>query len=203
MKTTIGDLPRSINRGKEFLTKSETKHSVRIECDGFALREWRFADCDSLAENADNIKIWNNVMDHFPHPYTKQDAFDYISMVQMMPKPPMRFAIEVDGKAVGSVGFGSEGDIERVTAEIGYWLGEEYWGRSIMSKVVEETARYAFEHFPFQKLFALVFDYNPGSMRVLEKAGFKLEAVLHKAAIKNGKLIDFYYYSKMRDDNQC
>lgn len=200
MKTTIGDLPRSINRGKEFLIGSKTGHRVRIEGDGYALREWSFADCDSLAENADNVKIWNNVMDHFPHPYTKQDAFDYISMIQLMPQPPMKFAIEVDGKAVGSIGFGSEGDIERVTAEVGYWLGEEYWGRGIMSKAVDDIAKYAFRHFSFQKLFALVFDYNPASMRVLEKAGFKLEAILHKAAIKNGKLIDFYYYSRMREE---
>lgn len=69
-----------------------------------------------------------------------------------------------------------------------------------MSRVVEETTRYAFANFSFQKLFALVFDYNPASMKVLEKAGYKLEAVLHKAAIKNGKLIDFYYYSRMRDE---
>lgn len=145
------------------------------------MREWRFSDCDSLAENANNEKIWNNVMDHFPHPYTKQDAFDYISMVHAMPVPPMRFAIEVDGKAVGSIGFGSEGDIERVTAEIGYWLGEPYWGRGIMPRVVAAVTRYAFETFGYQKLYALVFDYNPGSMRVLEKAGYQLEAVLHKA----------------------
>ena len=126
------DLPRSMNQGNEFLMLREKKHSVRIEGEGFVVREWRFSDCDSLAENANNEKIWNNVMDHFPHPYTKQDAFDYISMVHAMPAPSMRFAIEVDGKAVGSIGFGSEGDIERVTAEIGYWLGEPYWGRGIM-----------------------------------------------------------------------
>ena len=115
MKTGVSDLPRSMNQGNEFLMLREKKHRVRIEGEGFVVREWRFSDCDSLAENANNEKIWNNVMDHFPHPYTKQDAFDYISMVHAMPVPPMRFAIEVDGKAVGSIGFGSEGDIERVT----------------------------------------------------------------------------------------
>lgn len=135
-------------------------------------------------------------MDHFPHPYTKRDAMDYISMVRAMPGPPMRFAIEIEGKAVGSIGIGSEGDIERVTAEIGYWLGEKYWGKGIMSKVVEQVARYAFDTFPFQKLYAYVFNYNPVSMSVLQNAGFALEAVLQKAAIKNGQQVDFYYFSK-------
>ena len=127
MKTGVSDLPRSVNQGNEFLMLREKKHRVRIEGEGFVVREWRFSDCDSLAENANNEKIWNNVMDHFPHPYTKQDAFDYISMVHAMPAPPMRFAIEVDGKAVGSIGFGSEGDIELPKSVIGWenLTGEE------------------------------------------------------------------------------
>ena len=88
MKTGVSDLPRSMNQGNEFLMLREKKHGIRIEGEGFVVREWRFSDCDSLAENANNEKIWNNVMDHFPHPYTKQDAFDYISMVHAMPAFP-------------------------------------------------------------------------------------------------------------------
>ena len=195
MKTDVGDFLSSMSFGKEAFILPKEAQPVRIEGDGFVLREWRFSDCNSLAENANNVKVWNNVMDHFPYPYTKQDAFDYISMVHLLPGPPMRFAIEIDGKAVGSIGFGSEGDIERITAEIGYWLGEAYWGKGVMPKVIKAVTEYAFETFPFQKLYALVFDYNQASMHVLEKVGYTLEAVLHKAAVKNGKIIDFYYYS--------
>lgn len=193
-------MPRSSSGAHEFFTWQKTKESVRIAGDGYILREWKYTDCESLAKSANNVKIWDNVMDHFPYPYTQQDAFDYISMAQAMPGAPMRLAIEVGGKAVGSIGFGSEGDIERITAEVGYWLGEEYWGQGIMPKVLQDVVHYAFANFAFEKLFALVFDYNPASMRVLEKAGFKLEAVLHRAAVKNGKIIDFYYYSRMRDE---
>ena len=117
-------------------------------------------------------------MDHFPHPYTKQDAFDYISMVKAMPGKPMRFAIEVEGKAVGSIGFGSEGDIERVTAEVGYWIGEKYWGHGIMSKVLEDITEYAFQNFHYEKLYTIVFSTNPASMHVSQKAGYRQEAVL-------------------------
>lgn len=200
MKTSEIDLPRSIQRGDKFFHLRQKIKQVRIEGDGYVLRELSYADCDSLAENANNEKIWNNVMDHFPHPYTREDAFDYISMVGAMPGSPMRFAIEIDGKAVGSIGFGSEGDIERVTAEIGYWLGEKYWGRGIMSKVLRDVTNYAFDNFHYEKIYALIFSYNEGSMQVAKKAGYMLEAVLHKAAIKNGRLIDFYYYSRMRED---
>ena len=93
----------------EFFILQGKKQGVRIEGEGYVIREFSYSDCESLAENADNNKIWNNLMDNFPHPYTKQDAFDYISMVKAMPGKPMRFAIEVEGKAVGSIGFGSEG----------------------------------------------------------------------------------------------
>ena len=193
MKTSENDLPRSTNKGDEFFILQKERQSVRIEGDGYVIRELNYSDCESLAENANNEKIWNNLMDHFPHPYTKQDAFDYISMVKAMPGKPMRFAIEIDGKAVGSVGFGSEGDVERVTAEIGYWR------HGVMWHVVRDLTTYAFENFHYQKIYAIVFDYNQGSQHVLQKAGYKLEAILHKAAVKNGKMVDFYYFSKMRE----
>ena len=78
----------------------------------------------------------------------------------------MRFAIEVEGKAVGSIGFGSEGDVERVTAEVGYWIGEKYWGHGIMSKVLEDITEYAFQNFHYEKLYTIVFSTNPASMHV-------------------------------------
>ena len=103
MKTGKTELPRSTSGADEFFILQGKKQGVRIEGEGYVIREFSYSDCESLAENADNNKIWNNLMDNFPHPYTKQDAFDYISMVKAMPGKPMRFAIEVEGKAVGSI----------------------------------------------------------------------------------------------------
>ncbi|MEG0795837.1 MAG: GNAT family protein [Odoribacter sp.] len=200
MKTGKTELPRSKSGADEFFILRGKKQEVRIIGDGYVLRELSFSDCESFAENANNTKIWNNLMDHFPHPYTKQDAFDYISMVKAMPGMPMRFAIEVDGVAVGSIGFGSEGDVERVTAEVGYWIGEKYWGHGIVHKVLEDITEYAFRYFHYEKLYAIVFSSNPPSMHVLERAGYQQEAVLHHAAVKNGKLVDFCYFCRMRED---
>ena len=164
----------------------------------FILREWRLSDKASLAENANNINIWNNVRDYFPHPYTEKDGEEFILMVTNKPGPIVEFAIEIDGKAVGGVGLVLSHDVERIDAEIGYWLGESYWGKGIVTRVVKKMVTYAFENLPLKKIHATVFDYNTASMKVLENNGFEREAILKQAAIKNGKIIDLHYFSLIK-----
>ena len=163
----------------------------------FKLREWRLSDAAALAENANNINIWNNIRDSFPHPYSEEDGKQFITTVINMPKPTS-LAIEVDGKVVGSIGITLQADVERIAAEMGYFIGEKYWNRGITTKAVKEMAAYAFANFPIRKIYAPVFDFNIASQKVLQKAGFEQEAVLKQAAIKNGKIIDLHYYSIMR-----
>jgi RimJ/RimL family protein N-acetyltransferase len=166
----------------------------------FILREWQLSDKESLAEQANNINIWNNVRDTFPHPYTVADAEAFISANRKKGKPNPDFAIVVDGKAVGGVGIIPQPGVERHTAELGYWLGEDYWGKGIMSEAVKQMVAYAFDNFPLLKLYSHVFDFNTSSKKVLTKAGFELEAVLKKASIKNDRIVDCYYYSKFKED---
>lgn len=161
----------------------------------FTLREWNLSDKESLAENANSINIWNNVRDYFPNPYTEEDAEQFIRFVMSKSKPATEFTIEIEGKAVGGIGLVLNTDVERISAEVGYWLGEKYWGRGVMTQVVKDMVDYGFARFPLLKIYAPVFDFNTASQRVLEKAGFRREAVLKKAAIKNNKVIDMYYYS--------
>ena len=85
----------------------------------FELREWRLTDSASLAENANNINIWNNLRDYFPYPYTENDAVQFIEMCMNKPKPATDFAIVVENKAVGGIGIILQNDVERITAEIG------------------------------------------------------------------------------------
>ncbi|GHT24717.1 hypothetical protein FACS189430_10140 [Bacteroidia bacterium] len=164
----------------------------------FELREWQLSDAASLAENANNIRIWNNLRDYFPHPYSENDGIQFIQMVSAKPKPATDIAIVVDGKAVGGVGIIPRTDVERISAELGYWLGEKYWNRGIMTEVVKEMVSYAFLHFPLQKIYATPFGFNIASQKALEKAGFEREAILKKAAIKNGEIVDEHYYSFFR-----
>jgi RimJ/RimL family protein N-acetyltransferase len=162
----------------------------------FELREWRQPDAPSLSANANNINIWNNVRDIFPYPYSEEDGKLFIEKVLSKSAPATDFAIVVEGKAVGGIGIAL--DVECVSAEIGYWLGEAYWNKGIMTRAVKLMVKYAFANFPLQKIYTPVFDFNIASMRVLQKAGFEREAVLKKAAVKNGKVIDLHYYCIFR-----
>ncbi|MDR1543495.1 MAG: GNAT family N-acetyltransferase [Prevotellaceae bacterium] len=165
----------------------------------FILRKWKLSDAASLAENANNIRIWNNVRDYFPHPYSQKDGKDFITMCNEAPEPAVNLAIIVDGKAVGGIGIVLQTDVERISAELGYWLGEKYWNRGIITKAVGQMAEYAFNNFQLHKIYAPVFDFNIASQKVLQKAGFEREAILKQVAIKNGKIIDLHYYSLFRN----
>jgi RimJ/RimL family protein N-acetyltransferase len=127
------------------------------------------------------------------------DAKHFIQM-QLASKPATNMAIEIDGKAVGGIGIILQSDIERFTAEIGYWLGEDYWNTGIMTDAVRQMSSYVFNTFLLVKIYATVFDFNIASQRVLQKAGFEREAILKYAAMKNGRLIDLHYYSLIRRD---
>jgi len=164
----------------------------------FKLKEWKLSDVASLAENANNINIWNNVRDYFPHPYTEEDGKQFINTVLNKPKPYMDFAIVIDGQAVGGIGIVLQNDVERISAEMGFWLGEQYWGKGIMTKAVREMVEYSFLNFSLQKIYAPVFDFNVASQKVLKKARFEREAILKRAAIKNNKIIDIHYYSLIK-----
>ncbi|MDR0505501.1 MAG: GNAT family N-acetyltransferase [Dysgonamonadaceae bacterium] len=164
----------------------------------FTLREWQPSDATSLAENANNINVWNNVRDYFPHPYCEKDGDTFILAV-LRGEMGIQRAIVVDNKAVGGIGAFPKTDVERITAEIGYWLGEEYWNKGIVTQAVREFTEYIFLNLPeILKICAPVFDFNLASQRVLQKAGFESEAILKQAAIKNGKIIDLYYYSLLK-----
>jgi RimJ/RimL family protein N-acetyltransferase len=166
----------------------------------FILREWQLSDAASLAENVNNIRIWNNLRDAFPHPYTEEDGRQFITTALNISEPATLLAIEVEGKAVGSIGITLHKDVERIIAELGYFIGENYWNRGIMTEVVKEMVSYVFLNFPeLCKIYATPFDFNIASQRVLQKAGFEREAILKQAAIKNGKVINLHYYSILKN----
>ena len=166
----------------------------------FELREWRLSDVASLAENANNINIWNNMRDGLPHPYTEEDGKQFIEKALLLPKPATLLAIDVEGKAVGSIGITLHSDVERISAEIGYFIGENYWNRGIMTEAVKQMVAYAFANFPLRKIYATPFDFNIASHKVLQKSGFEREAILKQAVIKNGKIVDLHYYSFIKQD---
>ncbi|WP_394993822.1 GNAT family N-acetyltransferase [Emticicia sp.] len=161
----------------------------------YTLRQWQSGDEDSLSENANNHKIWRNLKDVFPHPYTPNDAYEWVKIAS---NTPTNFAIEVKGKAVGGIGVLLKGDIYKRNAEIGYWLGEKYWGQGIISAAINEIVDYAFRNFDIFRIYTGVFEYNLASMRVLEKAGFHQEAILKKSLVKENELFDEHIFVKFK-----
>lgn len=152
----------------------------------------------TLVTNANNRKIWINLRDRFPHPYTKNDGQLFIRASRKM-QPETNFAIAVGGDAVGGAGFHLQADVDRVSAEIGYWLGEAYWGRGITTDALVALTRYAIDTHGLTRVFALPFAYNAPSCRVLEKAGYVLEARLRRSAVKDGQVVDQFQYAYVVD----
>ena len=157
------------------------------------LRSWRVGDEPSLVRYANNRNVSRNLKDRFPFPYTAADADAWIGHVATQ-TPATAFAIVVDGAAVGGIGIELGTDVHRRSAEIGYWLGEPFWGRGIATEALRALTDYAFATFDICRLEAGVFDWNPASARVLEKAGYTLEGRARSAVVKDGRLGDRLLY---------
>ncbi len=180
-------------------TEIRVEIEMELKLSKCTLRPWQEGDEESLVRHANNRKIWRNVRDVFPHPYTHTDAVQWIKSQKPNAHAPVtNFAIVVDGAAVGGIGLMLKEDVHRRSIEIGYWLGEEYWGRGIVTEAVGAVTKYAFANFDVCRVFAGVFEWNIPSMRVLEKNGYKLEARLEKAVTKEGQCIDEFIYAIVR-----
>lgn len=169
---------------------------MEIVRDKFTLRPFIGSDAEALAKHLNNRKIWLNARDYIPYPYSVQDAHDFFDLTAM--NDNIELAIVVDGQAVGCVGIEPQEDVERLSAEIGYWLSEDYWGAGIVSEAVKTVCDYVFENTKIIRLFATVYEYNPASMRILEKAGFSRIGIQHKAAIKDGRIIDTHLFELVK-----
>ena len=164
------------------------------------VRPWHPADAPALAHHANDRRIWLNLRDRFPHPYTLSHAEAFIPMAMEM-SPRTMFAIAVDEAAVGGIGYTLHQDVERASAEIGYWLGVSFWGRGIMTSAVSAMTRYVFDqHAELSRIYAVPFAWSHASIRVLEKAGYTLEGRMRQSAIKDGKVTDQLLYAILREE---
>jgi len=173
--------------------------AVRIELPSCVVRGWRPDDAAAIAPLADDREIWRNLRDAFPHPYTRADAEAFIARVATR-EPATVFCIEVGGTASGSIGYLAHADVERFTAEIGYWLGRPYWGRGIMTAALRAVTGHALGEGGLQRLYALPYAWNPASARVLEKAGYRREGTLRRHSFKDGVFVDQWLYAITRPD---
>ena len=160
------------------------------------LRPWQKQDAQELASIDNNRNIWNNVRDALPSPYTVMDAMQWIAHVNGQ-QPVLNFAIVYQGNIVGSIGCVPKQDVSRKSVEIGYFVGESYWGKGIASRAVQLLNDFITTRLDVVRIDAHVFAQNKASMKVLLKNGFYLEAIHRKAAIKNNQFLDDYVWAKL------
>ncbi|MDE6531083.1 MAG: GNAT family N-acetyltransferase [Lachnospiraceae bacterium] len=166
-----------------------------------SIRKWELSDARDLSIALSNKKIQDNLRDGLPYPYTEEDGADFISaMLSADENDTFAFAITVDGKVIGSIGVFRQRNIHRQTAELGYYIAEEYWGKGIMTEAVKQICEYVFSKSDIIRIYAEPYAYNAASCRVLEKAGFQYEGTLRNNAVKNGKVIDMKMYSLLKED---
>ena len=168
-----------------------------MEC---SIRKWNIKDAADLAEMLNNKKILDNLRDGLPYPYTVKDAEEYITaMLSADQEKTFAFAITLEDRVIGSIGVFRCENIHFRTAEMGYYIGEPYWGKGFMTSAVKQTCQYVFEHTDIIRIFAEPFSENAASCRVLEKSGFQFEGLLRNNAVKNGKVLDMKMYSLIRE----
>lgn len=165
----------------------------------FKIRPWKTSDLDSLVKYANNWNVAKNMTDKFPHPYTENNGKAFIELANK-DLPIHLFAIDIDGKAIGGIGIHPQDDIHRNNAELGYWLAEPFWGQGIISNAIKQIVDFAFTTYDINRVFAIPFETNIASQKVLVKNNFILEGKFDKVLLKNGELLDELVYAIRREN---
>jgi len=173
---------------------------MKIDLGKCFIRSYLHSDKSALVKYANNKKIFLKLKDRFPHPYTDEDAEEWLG-IACNQNPELNFAIANETELIGAVGLQIQDDVNRFSAEIGYWIAEPFWRQGIAASALTAMTDYAFKHFKFNRLFAGVFEGNDASIKVLEKAGYKLEGKLRKAVYKDGNFLDQYIYSILKEEH--
>jgi RimJ/RimL family protein N-acetyltransferase len=172
---------------------------MELKSGNISLRPLRITDAIRLVELANNEKISRNLRDGFPHPYTLADAESFLGKFTNQ-YPVTFFGIDYLGEYVGNISLVPGQDIYRKSAEIGYFIGESYWNKGIISKAVNLITDYSFNHLDIIRIHTGVFEYNTASQKVLEKCGFIKEGIFRKSVFKLGQLWDEVRYAKLKPE---
>jgi [ribosomal protein S5]-alanine N-acetyltransferase len=168
-----------------------------LESSRLKSRKLKAGDSQSLQINANNELVWRNLFDGFPSPYTLADALAWCTDVAHDPKMGYVWGIEIDGQVVGCISVMPDAGWLRCNAELGYWIGQEYWGQGITPEALRLVMGWAEMHLKeVTRFYAPVFSWNTASQKVLQKNGFVQEAVMQRSAIKAGQVIDRIVWAK-------
>lgn len=176
-----------------------TAFALATGIDGIAVRRFRAGDGPDLVRHANSAAVARNLRDAFPHPYTDHDAAAWLVRAND-DEAERSFAITAADAVIGGIGLKREFDVNRLTNEVGYWLGEAWWGRGIATASLQAVSTWAFAELDIVRIWGGVYSSNPASCRVLEKAGYVYEGTLHRSVIKNGVILDQLVYARLRPE---
>jgi len=172
---------------------------MNISFENYCIRSYKYADQDALVTYANNHNISKLLRDQFPFPYTKTDAEMWL-INSCNQEIETNFVIATEEELIGAIGVNLQEDVHRFSAEIGYWLGEPFWNKGIITKALKLFTEFVFNNFELNRIFANVFEGNIASEKVLLKAGYSKEATLGKSVFKEGKFLDQYIYAILKDN---
>lgn len=165
----------------------------------YLIRDFQLDDIDALVKYANNYKIFCWVKDNFPYPYTIKDAEQWVS-ISRNTNDGLNYAIANQKELIGGIGVKFKEDVYRYSWELGYWLGEPFWGKGIVTEAVKVFTKYLFNHYNIRSIIANVYEGNKASIKVLRKAGFKLDGIIRKAVFKEKLFKDSYVYTILREE---
>jgi len=172
---------------------------INLRFEIYQIREFLANDVEAIVKNANNREVSKYMRDSFPYPYSKDNAVQWIDFVKKN-YSSLFFAIADENELIGGIGALPQTDVHRFSAEVGFWLGQSYWNKGIITKAVPVFCNYLFTKFDFNRLTANVFEGNEASQKVLEKTGFILEGKLRKSVFKENKFVDHYIYGLLKKD---
>lgn len=172
---------------------------MEIKFGEYKIRSYDNTDAQALIKYANNYNVSKWLKNTFPHPYTEDDAIVWLANCAVQ-DPETNFALANDNELIGGIGLKLSDDVFIHNAEIGYWLGEPFWGKNIVTAAVKEMTKYVFNNFDINRLFAGVFEGNTASVRVLQKCRYKLDGIMQKAVYKEDKFLDQYIFALLKED---
>ncbi len=132
------------------------------------------------------------------HPYTEQDAREFLVMAQESGKLWLAITRRTDGRLLGGIGL--RVDDQHQHAELGYWLGVPFWGMGYATEAAQEMLRYGFESLGLHRIFATHFKHNPASGRTLKKLGMRYEGCQREHLRKWAQFVDSELYGILRQE---
>ncbi len=172
---------------------------ITLQFDKYQIRQYQLTDVEDLVKYGNNYSVSKFLRDTFPYPYTKENAVQWIEFVKSN-NSTLSFVIATDQELIGGIGAIPHIDVHRFVAEVGFWLGEPFWNKGIITKALKIFCNYLFTNYNFNRLTANVFEGNDASIRVLEKTGFVLEGIQRKNVFKENKFVDHYIYGLLKED---